>query len=125
MNRKNFEKLINAEIAEEQYQRDFDKYLNEALAEKQAEAKKLYAEKVDRLDYTPEEGYVVTKPFKVAGDDKLRTGHWNELLRDSAFYYDQPTVDEKREIKRTLQKKHDSLFSGPWKAPLGSRHELL
>jgi hypothetical protein len=36
-------------------------------------------------------------PFIVEGDDaKLHQAKWKSFLKDSAFYYDQPTLQEQR-----------------------------
>ena len=39
-------------------------------------------------------------------------------MKDASFYYDHPTINEEREMRKTLQKRYDSLFQTHWKPPL-------
>ena len=40
--------------------------------------------------------------FEVAGDDANKTLMWRSLMKDCAFYYDLPTVEDEVKMKRTL-----------------------
>lgn len=43
------------------------------------------------------------KPFTVEGDDnQLRKAKWASLLKDSAFYFDKPTLDQERDMRFKL-----------------------
>ena len=46
-------------------------------------------------------------------------------MRDSALYYDNPTIEDERNIKRKLQKRYDGLFEAQWNPRLRSRRDLL
>ena len=35
---------------------------------------------------------------------------WRAMMKDCAFYYDAPTIDEEVDMKKKLQRKYDSLF---------------
>jgi hypothetical protein len=51
----------------------------------------------------PEASYSEVKPFTVEGDDNnLRVSKWNSLLKDSAFYLDNPTLKDEREMRSKL-----------------------
>jgi hypothetical protein len=66
------------------------------------------------------------KPFTVEGDDtKFHYAKWDSLLKDSAFYYDLPTIQEEREIKFKLQFRYDDILPEGWRPPLQSRRDLL
>lgn len=101
----------------------FDKY----LAEKREGANKTYAEKKDWREYRISPAFKRHyEPFTVQGDDdKLHQAKWKSFLKDAAFYYDTPTLQEQREMKFKLQHRYDDLFAEAWSAPLQSRHDLL
>ena len=42
------------------------------------------------------EAYVEVKPFTVEGDDKYKTKKFEAFLKDCAYYYDKPVLEEKR-----------------------------
>ena len=46
-------------------------------------------------------------------------------MKDCAYYYDVPTVEEETKMKRTLQRKYDPLFAAGWRPQLQSRRDLL
>ena len=50
---------------------------------------------------------------------------WRSLLKDCAFYYDVPSIDDEVKMKRTLQRKYDPLFTEGWRPPLTSRRDLV
>ena len=55
----------------------------------------------------------------MAGDDKFFSRKWEAMMRDCAFYYDAPTLEEEVEMKRKLQRKYaDDLFSDVMKPKL-------
>ena len=46
-------------------------------------------------------------------------------MKDCAFYYDVPTIDEENKMKRTLQRKYDSILKPGWRPSLTTRRDLL
>ena len=50
---------------------------------------------------------------------------WGNFMKDCAFYYDVPTIDEENKMKRTLQRKYDSILAPGWRPALTSRRDLL
>ena len=63
--------------------------------------------------------------FVIAGDDANQTLMWRSLMKDCAFYFDVPTLDEERSMRKTLQGKYDGLFQPGWRPPLTSRRDLM
>ena len=61
----------------------------------------------------------------MAGDDEHNTLMWSHLMKECAYYYDVPNIDDEVKMKRTLQRKYDQLFEDGWRAPLTSRRDLL
>eukprot|EP00347_Sterkiella_histriomuscorum_P012897 403366798 len=111
-----------AAIFESQFAQAFEKI----LSEKRSGQNQTYADKVKRNDYTMTDGYAEVKPFTVEGDDNnLRVAKWNSLLKDSAFYFDVPTLLQQRETRRKLQLRYDDLFAETMRFPLQSRRDLL
>lgn len=79
-----------AAIFEQQFAQAFDRILND----KRKGVNQHLADKVNRNEYTMSQGYEPVKPFTVEGDDKnLRVAKWNSLLKDSAFYFDVPSLE--------------------------------
>lgn len=50
---------------------------------------------------------------------------WSKFMKDCAFYFDVPTIEEENAMKKTLQRKYDTLLTPGWRAPLTSRRDLL
>ena len=46
-------------------------------------------------------------------------------MKDCAFYFDAPTVEDEVSMKRKLQRKYDGLFQENWVPPLQSRRDLV
>ena len=46
-------------------------------------------------------------------------------MKDCAFYYDLPTMEDEVTMKQTLQKKYDPLFAQGWRPALTSRKDLV
>jgi len=109
------------------FERDFVLAFNKYLNEKKEGANKTYSEKKDWQEYrlTPAfESHI--QPFTVEGDDaKLHQAKWSSFLKDAAFYYDLPTLQEQREMRFKLQHRYDDLFADQWRAPLQSRRDLI
>jgi len=109
------------------FERDFALAFDKYLAQKREGATKTYAEKKDWTEYTlnpSNERKIVA--FTVKGDDtKLHQAKWQSFLKDAAFYFDLPTLQEQREMKFKLQHRYDDLFADTWSAPLQSRRDLL
>jgi len=72
------------------------------LAQKIADGNKAYSEKVDRSKYGRQ--FVNTpQQFTVEDvDTELKPRKWASLYTDAAFYYDNPTVDQERLMKKKL-----------------------
>ena len=64
----------------------------QALARKDQERAnpKTYAETVDRSKYTKVQSLEYKKAFTVAGDDKYKSKKWESMMKDAAFYLDNP-----------------------------------
>ena len=109
------------------FERDFALAFDKYLAEKREGANKTYAEKKDWREYRISPAFEkAIQPFTVEGDDaKLHQAKWKSFLKDAAFYYDLPTLQEQREMKFKLQHRYDDLFADNWMAPLQSRRDLL
>ena len=111
-----------AAIFERQFAEQFEKHLNK----KRLGQEDLLADKVNRNDYTYLDGYKEVKPFTVEGDDNnLRIAKWNSLLRDAAFYYDYPTLEQEKKQRSKIQLRYDDLFENTMRFPLQSRRDLL
>ena len=111
-----------AAIFEKQFAEAFDR----VLLEKRSGAPKPYSEKVNRDDYTVRDGYREYKEFTVEGDDHhYRLAKWNSLLKDTAYYYDNPSFQDKGRVKNKLQIRYDDLFEDSWKFPLQTRRDLV
>ena len=80
---------------------------------------------MDRKKYTNQNVMAYKKPFKVEGDDKLKSKTWESMMKDATFYLDKPSVSEEKEMLNKLQFRYDSLFSGPMRPPLQSRKDLV
>ena len=65
------------------------------------------------------------KRFRIENDDAHGTLMWRALMKDCAFYFDAPTIDDEVSMKRTLQRKYDHLFKDGWVPPLQSRRDLV
>ena len=63
--------------------------------------------------------------FTIEGDDENQTKMWSALMKDCAYYYDVPTINDENKMKRTLQNKYDGILSSGWRAPLTTRRDLV
>ena len=63
--------------------------------------------------------------FVIEGDDSNQTLKWRYLMKDCAFYFDIPSLEEERSMKSTLQRKYDGLFQPGWRPALTSRRDLM
>ena len=50
---------------------------------------------------------------------------WRSLLKESAFYFDHPDINQERDMKKLLQRKYDQLFQPGWRPALQSRRDLV
>lgn len=109
------------------FERDFVLAFNKYLGEKRDGATRTYAERKDWQEYRLEKPFEAQiKAFTVEGDDaKLHKAKWASFLKDAAFYYDLPTLQEQREMRFKLQHRYDDLFAEQWRAPLSSRRDLV
>ena len=46
-------------------------------------------------------------------------------MKDCAFYFDAPTVDDEVAMRSKLQRRYDPLFQPGWLPPLQSRRDLV
>lgn len=99
------------------FEKQFNFALNQRLSKATEEAAKLYSEKVDRNKYTVVEGKKLTR-FSIPNDDQHRTKMWDSLMTDCAFYYDNPTIEQERKMKNTLQFRYDELLRAGWRPAL-------
>ena len=123
MSKGDFYNELKARREEELFQREFDDELARILAEKKAG--KFEKNKFDSETMRELPDYVKPEPFTVENDGKFQTKKWNFLLKDCAWYYDNPQASDKKEIKNKLQRKYDSLFTDSWRFPVDSRRNLL
>jgi hypothetical protein len=65
------------------------------------------------------------KRFQIENDDAQQTKKWQAFMTDCAFYFDRPTLDQERSMKRNLQYKYDDLFADGIQPKLQSRRDLL
>jgi len=94
------------------------------LSKATEEAAKHYSEKVDRTKYTVVEDKKLTR-FSLPNDDQNRSKMWDSLMTDCAFYFENPTLDQERKMKHTLQFRYDDLFRAGWRPALQSRNDLV
>jgi|DEB0MinimDraft_12_1074336.scaffolds.fasta_scaffold57808_1 hypothetical protein len=103
------------------FEAEFSKEIERQIAAKQANKDKslverlgLQTESVDR-----------NARFAIAGDDESQTLMWRALMKDCAFYFDAPSIDQENKMRRTLQRKYDGLFNANWRPSLGTRRDLV
>jgi len=80
------------------FEAEFSKEIERQIAQKQATKGKtlverlgLQAESVDR-----------NARFTIAGDDENQTLMWRALMKDCAFYFDAPTLEQENKMRSTL-----------------------
>ena len=105
------------------FDQEFAAEVERQIAEKQANKGKSLLEKM-KLDSVTQKNELAPR-FKIDGDDSYQTLMWRSLMKDCAFYYDVPTLDDELKMRRTLQRKYDDLFQENWRPPLTSRRDLL
>jgi hypothetical protein len=86
------------------------------LEAKKANASKTYAENVDQSKYRNEPVFKTTI---------APSGTWASLMKDAAFYFDQPSLKDEVEMKRNLQREYDDLLPEGWRPALADRKSLL
>ena len=105
------------------FEAEFAREVNRQLAEKQANPG---LELPEQLGITrADTDSLRVKRFTVAGDDEHKSKTWANFMKDCAFYYDVPTMDEERAMKRKLQSRYDGVLGAGWRPPLTSRRDLL
>ena len=73
----------------------------------------------------PRDKTVKATRFTIPGDDENNTKMWESLMKDCAFYYDVPTIDDEIQMRKTLQRKYDGILKAGWRPPLTSRRDLV
>ena len=106
------------------FDQEFAAEVERQISEKQANQTKTLSEatNVKRLDT---QKWRQTSRFEVTGDDENKTLMWRSLMKDCAFYYDVPTIDDEMKMKKTLQRKYDPLFTQGWRPALTTRKDLV
>jgi len=113
-----------ARLFEDQFAEAFNKY----ITEKREGINQSYADKRDWKEYRamPLKLSQDTAVFAVEGDDgKFREAKWNAMLKDCAFYFDNPSLEDEHKALLKLQQRYDDLFASHWKPPLQSRRDLV
>ena len=120
-------KAISNTERQSEIKRDFDSRVQSYLNEKRENQNKLYAETVENRDNykNARKLYSAPQQYYAQNDDAHHTKTWNECLRACAFYYDNPTVEDKKRTLEKLQLKFDPIFADGWTPPLNNRRSLL
>ena len=92
------------------------------IADKQSKAGKSLAEQLGQTKEAPNKK---APRFTINNDDEHGTLMWRSLMKDCAYYYDVPTIEEELAMKTTLQRKYDGLFAANWRPALQSRRDLV
>ena len=82
------------------FDQNFQAEVQRQIAEKQAKKDKTLVEKLGQD--APEQRDRLSSRFVIQGDDENKTLMWRSLMKDSAYYYDVPTLDDEVKMKRTL-----------------------
>ena len=85
------------------FEAEFHKEVEKQIAHKQATKDKPLVERLGIQTKTVDRN----ARFKVEGDDQYQTIMWKSFMKDCAFYYDAPTIQDENKMKRTLQRKYD------------------
>ena len=103
------------------FEAEFAKEIEKQMAVKQSNKDKSLVEKLGKQKADTSR----LQRFTVEGDDEHKTLMWRALMKDSAYYFDVPTIGEEREMRKTLQRKYDQLFTPGWRPSMQSRRDLL
>ena len=126
MSRQEFYDELKKRRAEKLFQAEFNQNVAHLLAEKRMGGDGVYERKREDREYKMLDEYKRPKPFTLSVvDDQYHSKMWGSLLKNCAFYYDEPEVEDKIEMKNKLQLRYDHLLPEFWTAPLGNRKELL
>ncbi len=122
-------KQLHDELTEKVKAQIFEKQLNERLQahleKKIADGNKTYAEKVDRSKYAVDVDHTPSQ-FEIRGDDPvLKPLKWASAYTDAAFYFDHPTVQQEKQIKKKFQSRYDDLFAQGYRPALQNRSTLV
>ena len=101
MSKNDFYNMLKEKRTEHLYQKEYEEELARILAEKRAG--KFEKNKFDPETMKEIPPYERPKPYSVENDDQYNTLLWNSMLRDSAFYFDNPNPAQKLKIKNRLQ----------------------
>ena len=105
------------------FDQNFQAEVQRQIAEKQANKNKTLVEKLGQD--SAEQRDRLSSRFTIKGDDENKTLMWRSLMKDCAYYYDVPTLEDEVKMKKTLQRKYDPLFSEGWRPALTSRKDLM
>ena len=97
----------------------------QAEVQRQLAVKRSGATLAEQLGVEKQASVTERKRFTIANDDANQTLMWRALMKDCAFYYDAPTIEDEVAMKKKLQFKYDSLLQPGWVPALTSRRDLL
>lgn len=80
------------------FEAEFSDEVQRQIAAKQAKGSSL----VERLGLEKQVKKAENTRFKIEGDDENQTQMWRSLMKDCAFYYDQPSILEENKMRKTL-----------------------
>ena len=103
--REQIEQSLKEKAKDSMFERDFQQSFNKYLTDKQQNPNRKYSETVNADDYRLKDCEVTTPqhpPFEIPNDDEFKSKKWTSLLKDSAFYFDLPTIQEEREMRWTI-----------------------
>ena len=100
--------------------------MQKRLEEVQANHKNHFSETVDKREYNVAEERKKPTRFVIAEDEPtLQPKMWQSAIRDAAYYFDSPTLQQEIKMKKTLQSKYDALFTEGWRPPMQTRSDLV
>ena len=103
------------------WEAEFNQEIERQIAAKQAKQGKSLVERLGIAEERPDRH----ARFTVEGDDSSNTLMWRSLMKDCAYYFDVPTLDQENRMRRTLQRKYDHLFYAGWRPALTTRRDLV
>ena len=103
------------------FEAEFQKEVERQIAARQATSGKSLVERLG----IQEKVEPTNKRFVIEGDDEHQSLMWKSLLKDCAFYYDVPTIQDEDKMRSTLMRKYDGVLPRGWRAPLTTRRDLL
>ncbi len=116
---------LKSQARDELFKSEFFEAYNRQLSLKKDKLNKTYAETVDRTEYGLKPLVQAPQAFTIEGDDELQSKKWESALKDAAFYFENPRLDQEKQIMGKFKLRYDDLFEDGWKADFRNRHALL